>query len=259
MDVLGTAEAFGVEVDEVVSGQVREVRAAGQVGDVAHVCSFVGGLGPRQGGTRAGSGPPLRRSSPSGSAQRRGRSGGGAVSRGCSGHAAGGGVRCLCRSPPLRPWISAGRARWRGRRVVVEGVWSLVPARGGRGPFSLGRGLDCGLVLLQAGHHLLGNRVSGNKKGDLSVALAKLGHMRFGSTAGASLRGHRPSCAGKREASAAWRRGSRWRCRTSYSWLGSGRVRHRREKCKPGPGGGQADPAHLPAGSRFRRPSHAIR
>ncbi len=36
MDVLCTAQAFGVEVDEAASGEVREVRAAGQVNDVAH-------------------------------------------------------------------------------------------------------------------------------------------------------------------------------------------------------------------------------
>ena len=147
---------------------------------------------------------------------------------------------CAARPPfgpgsPPAPFTSGAwhlKVKRSGGGVVVEGVWSLVPARGGRGPFSLGRGLDCGLVLLQTGHHLLGNRVSGNKKGDLSVALAKLGHMRYGSTAGASLRGHKPSCAGMREASAAWRRGSRGRCRTSYSWLGSSTVGHRGEKCK---------------------------
>ena len=60
-DVLCTAQAFGVEVDEAVSGHVHEVRAAGQVCDVAHCGSFVGGLGPRRGdaGRERAAAPPI--------------------------------------------------------------------------------------------------------------------------------------------------------------------------------------------------------
>ncbi len=109
-DVLCTAQAFGVEVDGTASGQVREVRATGQVNDVAHGVLLRLWSRPAPGGTRAGSGPPLRRSPPWGSAQRRGRFGEWSDEHreGSYCHAAGGGVRCLCRSPPLRPWITAG-------------------------------------------------------------------------------------------------------------------------------------------------------
>jgi hypothetical protein len=53
--VLGAALAFGVEVDWVVPGDEREVRAAGQVNDVAHGGSFIGGSA-RAGGRGPGAG-----------------------------------------------------------------------------------------------------------------------------------------------------------------------------------------------------------
>ena len=58
-------------------------------------------------------------------------------------------------------WVSS----WRGLEPGAR--------RGRRGPFSLGRGLDCVRCLLQAGHHLLGSDF-GHKKGDQLVALAKV-------------------------------------------------------------------------------------
>ena len=61
---------------------------------------------------------------------------GGSVSAGrWSGHAAGGGVRCVCRSPPLRPWITAARARRRGVAMSSWrgfGAWCPPGLGGGR-------------------------------------------------------------------------------------------------------------------------------
>jgi hypothetical protein len=81
-------------------------------------------------------------------------------------------IGCLCHSPTLRPWIAATSPL---PRVIVEAFWSpaLVPSwkmrrqkrpldiqrqlprSSGRGPFSLGWGLDVVLCFLQAGHHLV--------------------------------------------------------------------------------------------------------
>ena len=134
--VLGTSEPFGVEVDEVVSGEVGEVRTAGQVNDVAHCGSFACGRGPRRGERGPGAG---RRSADRPHGDRRngvGRSARWSVSAGrWSGHAAGGGVRCVCRSPPLRPWITAARARRRGVAMSSWrgfGAWCPPGVGGGR-------------------------------------------------------------------------------------------------------------------------------
>jgi hypothetical protein len=81
-------------------------------------------------------------------------------------------IGCSCHSPTLRPWIAAALSL---PRVVVEAFWSpaldsqgekrrqkqpltkqrQLPRRSGRGPFSLRRGPDSVLGLLQAEHHLV--------------------------------------------------------------------------------------------------------
>ena len=81
-------------------------------------------------------------------------------------------LSCLCHSPTLRPWITTALTLPRrlrggvlepGARFGVEirrqkqltyGQRQL-PRSGVRGPFSLRRGLDSVLGLLQAGHHLV--------------------------------------------------------------------------------------------------------
>src|SRR5207342_2745508 len=80
-------------------------------------------------------------------------------------------ISCSCHSPTLRPWIATALPM---PRVFVEAFWSpalvsggkmcrqkqpsymqlQLPRSSGRGPFSLGRGLDVVLCFLQAGHHL---------------------------------------------------------------------------------------------------------
>jgi hypothetical protein len=93
--------------------------------------------------------------------------------------------RCFpSHSPTLRPWIgrdAAASARisrpaWRGsgaRRScsprksqgkAADIRSALFPARGRRGPFSLGRGLIVRLTLVQAGHHLVARVGWGQKR-----------------------------------------------------------------------------------------------
>jgi hypothetical protein len=99
-------------------------------------------------------------------------------------------IGCSCHSPTLRPWIAAASPL---PHVIVEAFWSpalvlswkmrrqkqpldiqrQLPLSSGRGPFSLGRGLDVVLGFLQAGHHLVVIVVRPQRRGRPSrVALA---------------------------------------------------------------------------------------
>ena len=67
------------------------------------------------------------------------------------------------------------RLLWKMRRQKQPSyIQPQLPLSGGRGPFSLGRGLDLALGLLQAEHHLLASRrfAFRTKKATLWVALA---------------------------------------------------------------------------------------